>query len=355
MSGRAGSVADTGLTDTPPQGAGPRAAPLGFLALLLIVTVLFTAGLGRYTIDLPTLLKVLASRFMPVDVSWPPSVETVLFKVRLPRIGVAMLVGAALATSGASFQGVFRNPLVSPFILGVSAGAGFGAALAILAGGSALAVQLSAFAFGALAVVVAIVLSRTYNSNPTLVLVLSGIIVGGVFTALLALLKYTADPDNKLPVIEYWLMGSLSSARPAVLAGLAIVTLPVMALVLALRWRLNLLAFGDDTAHALGINVKRERLIHVALATVLASAAVAVCGIVGWVGLVVPHLARLLVGPDHVRLIPTTLLLGAIFVLIVDTLARTLTASEIPLGIVTALLGAPVFALLLRRGERAWV
>lgn len=338
-----------------PASQRQHAAPLGLLALLLILTALVTAGMGRYPIDVLTLVKVLASRWVNIEVTWPASVETVLFQVRLPRIGVAMLVGAALATSGASFQGVFRNPLVSPFILGVSAGAGFGAALAILAGGGALAVQISAFGFGALAVVVALVLSRSYNSNPTLVLVLSGVIVGGVFTALLALLKYTADPDNKLPVIEYWLMGSLSSARPAVLAGLAAITVPVLALVLALRWRLNLLAFGDETAHTLGINVKRERLIHVALATVLASAAVAVCGIVGWVGLVVPHLARLLVGPDHVRLLPTTLLIGAIFVLLVDTLARTLTASEIPLGIVTALLGAPVFALLLRRGERAWM
>ncbi len=342
-------------TAAPPSAHPQRAAPVGLLTVLLILTALGTAGMGRYPIDVVTLVKVLASRVMSIDATWPASVETVLFQVRLPRIGVAMLVGAALATSGASFQGVFRNPLVSPFILGVSAGAGFGAALAILAGGGSLAVQVSAFGFGAVAVVVAILLSRIYNSNPTLVLVLSGIIVGGVFTALLALLKYTADPDNKLPVIEYWLMGSLSSARPAVLAGLAAITLPVLALVLALRWRLNLLAFGDDTAHALGINVKRERLIHVALATVLASAAVAVCGIVGWVGLVVPHLARLLVGPDHVRLLPTTLLMGAIFVLLVDTLARTLTASEIPLGIVTALLGAPVFALLLRRGERAWM
>lgn len=338
-----------------PACARPRRAPIALLVVLAVVTAALTTGIGRYHIDIVTLLRILASYVLPLERTWLPSTETVVFQVRLPRIGVAMLVGAALSVSGASFQGVFRNPLVSPFILGVSAGAGFGAAIAILVGGDSLAIQMSAFSFGALAVIVAVMLSRIYSSNPTLVLVLSGIIVGGVFTALLALLKYTADPDNKLPVIEYWLLGSLSGARPSVLIGLGAVTIPTLALVVALRWRLNLLAFGDETAHSLGLNVKRERLIHITLATILASAAVAVCGIVGWVGLVVPHLARLIVGPDHVRLIPTTMLMGAIFVLVVDTLSRTLIASEIPLGIVTALVGAPVFAILLRRGERAWM
>lgn len=335
--------------------AARRAAPIGPLLFVAAVTAMAAACIGRYQIDLETLFRVVMSRFVTVQATWPPSTETALFQVRLPRIGVAMLVGMALSVSGVSFQGVFRNPLVSPFILGVSAGAGFGAALAILLGGDTFAIQLSAFGFGSLAVVAAVLLSRIYSSNPTLILVLSGIIVGGVFTALLSLMKYTADPDNKLPVIEYWLLGSLSGSRSSVLAGLAVITLPVTALMMALRWRLNLLAFGDETAHALGINVKRERLIHIVLATILASAAVAVCGIVGWVGLVVPHLARLIVGPDHVRLMPTTALLGATFLLIVDTVARSLTSAEIPLGIVTALIGAPVFAVLLRRGERAWM
>lgn len=330
-------------------------ATVAFLLIGMVVISLITICLGHYSINLITLVKVIFSKFIDIEKTWNTTVETVVFQVRLPRVGVALLVGACLASSGASFQGVFRNPLVSPFILGVSAGAGFGAALAILAGGNALMIHGSAFAFGALAVVIAIGLSRVYSSNQTLVLVLSGIIIGAVFTALLALTKYVADPDNKLPVIEYWLLGSLAATRATTFFGLAAITVPALCLMLLLRWRLNLLAFGDDTAQTLGVNVPRERLIHIALSTVVASAAVSVCGIVGWVGLVVPHMARMLVGPDHSRLLPVTMLLGGIFLLIVDTLARTMSQAEIPLGIVTALLGAPVFAILLRRGERSWM
>lgn len=338
-------------TDATANQWGP-VAPL--IAVLLITTILATC-IGRYPIGPDLLIRILGSQILPGERSWPIAAETALFQVRLPRIGVALLVGAALAGSGATFQGVFRNPLVSPFILGVSAGAGFGAATAILLGGGALAIQLSAFAFAALAVTGSVLLGRTYSSNPTLVLVLAGIVIGGVFSALLSLLKYTADPESKLPVIEYWLLGSLSGARQGVLIGLALLILPAIMLALVLRWRLNLLVFGDDTAGSLGVDIRRERLFHIALATIMASAAVAVCGIVGWVGLVVPHLGRLLVGPDHVRLIPTTFLIGAIFMLIVDTMARSIAASEIPLGVVTALVGAPVFAMLLRRGERSWI
>ncbi|MBN9245555.1 MAG: iron ABC transporter permease [Mesorhizobium sp.] len=340
--------------------AGPKVRTRGGLQIgLLVVAALVAAAgaacIGRYQIDIGTLLRVLGSRVFPIEHTWPETVETVLFEVRLPRIAISMLIGAALSASGVTFQGIFRNPLVSPFILGVSGGAGFGAAVAILLDSGSLGIQLSAFSFGALAVVIAVLLSRAYSSNPTLVLVLSGIITGGIFTALLGLLKYSADPEDKLPVIEFWLLGSLSASRASVLLRLAVVVLPALLLVMALRWRLNLLVFGDETAKSLGVNVTLERFIHIALGTLLASASVAVCGIVGWVGLVVPHLARLLVGPDHVRLVPVSLLLGAIFLLAVDTVARTLTAAEIPLGIVTALLGAPVFAILLRRGERSWM
>jgi iron complex transport system permease protein len=331
------------------------AAQIGLLFAIAVIAAAGAACIGRYHIDVGTLLRVLGSRIFPIEHTWPDTTETVLFEVRLPRIAISMLIGAALSTSGVTFQGVFRNPLVSPFILGVSGGAGFGAAVAILLNGGALGIQLCAFGFGALAVLIAVLLSRAYSSNPTLVLILSGIITGGIFTALLGLLKYTADPEDKLPVIEFWLLGSLSASRAGVLVGLAAVVLPALALTIALRWRLNLLGFGDETARSLGVHVTRERFIHIALATTLASASVAVCGIVGWVGLVVPHLARLLVGPDHVRLIPVSLLLGAIFLLTVDTLSRSLTAAEIPLGIVTALFGAPVFAILLSRGERAWM
>lgn len=331
----------------------PGAALLGTLGAMVIIA-LIAMNAGRYGIDPVTVVKVILSQWLPIEPDWSDRVETVIFNIRLPRIGVALLVGACLASSGVSFQGVFRNPLVSPFLLGVSAGAGFGAALAILQGGGSLTIQLYAFLFGGLAVIVAVLLARLYRSGHTLVLILSGTITGSVFTALLGLLKYTADTENKLPVIEYWLLGSLSAAGKDAFFNLALIAVPTMVLVYLLRWRLNLLSSGDEQAQLLGVNVKRERIFHITLGTVLCAAAVATCGIVGWVGLVAPHLARMIVGPDHVKLIPMSMALGATFLLIVDTLARTLVQAEIPLGIVTALVGAPFFAVLLARSGKGW-
>ncbi len=192
------------------------------------------------------------------------------------------------------------------------------------------------------------------GQHSTLVLVLSGIVVGSVFTALLALLKYTADPDNKLPIIEYWLMGSLSDSRPNLLLTYCVFTMPAMALLWWFRWRLNLLSNSGEISQSLGINVKLERGIFIAIATILASASVAVSGIIGWVGLVIPHLGRLLVGPCHRKLVPVSFFLGGTFLLVCDTVARSSVSYEIPLGVITALLGAPIFALLLRRGHQSW-
>ncbi|MFC0407003.1 FecCD family ABC transporter permease [Roseomonas elaeocarpi] len=332
----------------------PGQRHLLWLTLLVVASVLLSLGVGRFSLPPGTVIRILLSHILPLDADWPRTAEIALMQVRLPRVGVAVLVGASLAIGGATYQGVFRNPLVSPFVLGVSAGAGFGAALAILLDGGALAVQVTAFGFAALAAFGTTLLGRAYRGNRTLVLVLSGIIVGSVFTALLGLLKYGADPENKLPVIEYWLLGSLSGVRAPTFWGLLAINAPLLALLLALRWRLNLLAMGDETARALGVRVALERAIQLGLATALASSAVAVCGLVGWIGLVVPHLARLLVGADHDRLLPTTLLMGGTFLLLVDTVARSLSSAEIPLGIVTSLVGAPVFAAMLLRGESSW-
>ncbi|MBJ6987862.1 MULTISPECIES: iron ABC transporter permease [unclassified Devosia] len=329
-------------------------AALPITCVCMIAASLFAMNAGRYGIDPVTVIKVILSRFIDIPVDWNARVETVIFNIRLPRIGVALLVGACLASSGVSFQGVFRNPLVSPFLLGVSAGAGFGAAVAILQGGGTLTIQLYAFAFGGLAVIAAVLLARLYKNSNTLVLILSGTITSSVFTALLGLLKYTADTENKLPVIEYWLLGSLSAAGTDAFINIAVVAIPAMVLVYLLRWRLNLLTSGDEQAQLLGVNVKRERILHITLGTLLCAAAVSTCGIVGWVGLVAPHLARMIVGPDHVKLIPMSMALGATFLLIVDTLARTLVMAEIPLGIVTALVGAPFFAVLLARSGKGW-
>ncbi len=321
------------------------AAPVAvFLASFLV---------GRYPVGLLTVVRVFGAELGLVVPDWPAVVRTVIIDVRLPRIVSGLLVGGGLALSGACYQAVFRNPLVSPFTLGVSAGAGFGAALAILWWPAPGAIVCCAFGFGLAAVALCFLLQPGRSASP-LALVLGGIVVGAFFTALLSMLKYLADPEAKLPLIEFWLLGSLANASRTDAMMLAGLLLPAGALLMGLRWRLNLLTLGDDEARNLGVEAGRLRLLVVALATLIASGTVAVAGIVGWVGLVVPHAARLLVGADARRLLPASLSIGACYLLFVDDLARSITAGEVPIGILTALIGAPVFALLLRRGRLGW-
>jgi len=325
---------------------------------LLLVLAPATAFLlsflvGRYPVEVGTVMRVLGAELGIVTPDWPEVVRTVVVEVRLPRILAGMLVGGGLALSGACYQGVFRNPLVSPFTLGVSAGAGFGAALAILLFPAPMVVVGSAFTFGLLAVGLCFLLARGGGAAP-LVLVLAGIVVGAFFTALLSLTKFLADPEAKLPLIEFWLLGSLANAGRRDVLMLLVLVLPCGALLLAMRWRLNLLALGDDEARALGVDAARLRLLVVGLATLIAAGTVSVAGIVGWVGLVVPHAARLLVGADFRRLLPASAALGAGYLVAVDDLARSLTAGEMPIGVLTALIGAPIFALLLQRRTLAW-
>jgi iron complex transport system permease protein len=326
----------------------------GLLAVLPVALFLASFLIGRYPVPPLTVVRVIAAQFLPIVQDWPAVVGSVVLDVRLPRVVAAMIVGGGLAMSGACYQGVFRNPLVSPFTLGVSAGAGFGAAIAILMFDQRYAVQLSAFVFGLAAVGLCFFMSRLYRAGSTLVLVLAGVIVGSLFTALLSLLKYVADPNSKLPVIEFWLLGSLSSVSMADIAVVAAVVLPCAAVLLLLRWRINLLAMGDEQARILGVDAGRLRIVIVLLATLIAASTVAISGIIGWVGLVIPHFARMIVGPDFRRLLPATLSLGACYLLLIDDLARTVTAAEIPLGILTALVGAPAFMLLLRCGSLGW-
>jgi len=285
----------------------------------------------------------------------PASIQhTVLFSVRLPRILAALLVGSALSTAGVSFQGVFRNPLVSPYILGVGAGSGFGACLGILLWDNHLVIQLLAFAFGLLAMFAAISMGKVSKGTGTLAFVLSGIIVSSIFTALISLAKYVADPYDELPEIVFWLMGSLSSIRYVDLIWI-IVPMFIGTLVLfLLRWRINILSLGDEEARSLGVNVDKMRLIIIICATLVTSAAVSISGVIGWVGLVVPHISRMIVGPNYNRLLPMSMVVGASFMLLVDDLARTVTATEIPLGIITSLVGAPLFAYLIKRGRMGW-
>jgi iron complex transport system permease protein len=264
----------------------------------------------------------------------------------------AMLVGANLAAAGAAYQTLFRNPLASPGILGVSSGAGFGAALALLLGGGALALQGAAFAGGVLAVAAAIFVAGHLGRHSTLVLVLAGLVVSALFQALTSALKYLADPLDTLPAIVFWLLGSLSRVTlPDLGFALPFSLLGMVALFL-LRWPTQVLEAGDDEAATLGVPVRRLRLTLIAAATLMTAAAVSISGVIGWIGLLVPHLARLLVGPAYARLLPASALLGALFLLLVDDLCRAAFAAELPLGVVTAILGAPVFVFLLARTRR---
>lgn len=333
-----------------------RSAKVSLVAAPVIIFLL-SFMIGRYPVPPWTVLRVILADLLPaqwISADWLPAVQAVVMDVRLPRIAAAMLVGSGLSLSGACYQGVFRNPLVSPFILGVSAGAGFGAALAILLFPWPNAVPLLAFVFGLLAVAMCYALARSYRAAPTLVLVLAGVVVGALFTALLSLLKYVADPESKLPVIEFWLLGSLSGVSARDVWVLLFLFVPGAAVLLALRWRLNLLAVGDDEARGLGINTTQLRAVVVILATLIAAGTVAVAGIIGWVGLVIPHAARILVGADFRRVLPASAALGACYLTLVDDAARTVTAAELPIGVLTAIIGAPVFALLLRRRALGW-
>lgn len=269
-------------------------------------------------------------------------------QVRLPRVLAAALVGAALAASGAAYQGVFRNPLVNPGLLGVSSGAGFGAALAIvLVGGGAL-VYPFAFFFGVIAVGLSYWIARVYRQAPAIMLILGGTIVSAVFSALVSLMKYVADPESELPEIVYWLMGSLASVGWGQLVAVVPVALGLV-MLLKSAWRIDVLSMGDKEARSLGVDVRRDKVLVVVGATLATAGAVCIAGEVGWVGLVIPHIGRMLVGSGNKALVPASMALGAAFMVVVDTAARCLWASEVPLGILTALIGAPFFVYLLKK------
>ena len=323
----------------------------GVLALGLVVA--FTVG--RYPVTVSELVDVLWSRLTGAPTSAPPAVENVVLLVRGPRVIAAVLVGAALAVAGTAFQGLFRNPLVSPDILGASSGAALGAVLGIFFSLGVFGIEGLAFAGGLIAVAAVYVIGSLLKSrDPILVLVLTGVVIGALLGAGVGLVKYLADPYNQLPAMTFWLLGSLAATTVAdLLPLLGPVALGTIVLV-ALRWRLNVMSLPDDEARALGLATGPLRIAIVAAATLVTSASVATSGIIGWVGLVVPHLARALVGPDFPRLIPTAALLGGGYLLFIDTLARTAAPVEIPLGILTAVIGTPFFIWLLAGMQRTW-
>ncbi|EER47464.1 iron chelatin ABC transporter, permease protein [Actinobacillus minor NM305] len=278
--------------------------------------------------------------------------HNIIFNLRLPRVIAAILVGAALAASGAVYQGVFRNPLVSPDLLGVSSGACVGASFAILCGWGILATQTSAFIGGIIAVMITMTIPKLMQRNANILLILSGIIVSGFMMACLGLLKYLADPETQLADIVYWQLGSLTKTDYHNLRLLSPIILVTLLLLFAMRWRINVLSLGEREATLVGVNVKFERNVMVVNATLLTASAVCLSGTIGWIGLIIPHLSRLMIGDNNVKTLPISMLLGAIFLLVVDTVARNLYAQEIPLGIITGFLGAPCFAWALIKQKR---
>lgn len=331
-----------------------RSAPV-IIALLLValaIVAVASIGIGRYDIPFGRVIGILFAPISPPDVQVTPTETNVVFTVRMPRILLAILTGAGLALSGAALQGVFRNPLVGPQVVGVSSGAAFGGTLAILLSLPRYGLLGSAFAFGLSALVLVYALNGIVARRNILALVLAGVVVTGFFSALVSLLQYLADTEDKLPAMVFWLLGSFATANWDKFFLVAAPVIIGSMLLIGLRWRINLLSMGDEDARTLGVNVEPLRWLVLVLVSSIVAAQVAVSGIIGWVGLVVPHMARMLVGPDHRVMMPASLIIGALYLLVIDTVARTATSTEIPLGILTALIGTPVFALVLRQTQR---
>ncbi len=322
--------------------------------VLLGAVIIVALTFGRFNVPLAHVIQILSSGLLP-DGGVTDSERTVIELVRLPRVLLAILVGGGLAIAGAALQATFRNPLVSPDIIGVSAGASLGGALALLLGLSSVFLVAGAFAFGLGALGLLFLLTWGRSAAPMLMVVLGGVVIGSFFSALVGLVTYFADPFTTLPAIVFWLLGSLATAT---FAKVGVAVIPILlgtAVLLLLRWRLNVLSLGDEEAASLGVRPSRLRWVVLVSCALVVAGAVAVSGVVGWVGLVIPHLARMWVGPDHRVLLPVSFLLGAIYLIVIDTVARTATAGEVPLGVLTALLGAPVFFFLLRRNrDRIW-
>lgn len=330
-------------SSTPLGGQRNGAVMLVIVCLVPFVLAFAALFCGRCMLSPGDVVAALAGSSSVGD-----DVRGLVLDVRLPRVLAAAFVGAALAASGAAYQGVFRNPLVNSGLLGVSNGAGFGASLAIVCFGGGAALYPCAFTFGVLAVAASVWIARVYRTTPAIMLVLGGTIVSSVFAALISLMKYVADADVQLPSIVYWLMGSLANVGFDKFWALAVMACGMLVL-LALSWRIDVLSMGDKEARALGLPVERDKGCIIAAATLATAGAVCISGVIGWIGLIMPHVGRMLVGSEHKRLLPASIALGASFLIIVDTCARTLLPSEIPLGILTALVGAPFFVYLLKR------
>lgn len=321
--------------------------------ILFVVIFMLSFATGKYPISPTELLHVFFGKLTGASKDWTNEVELVIFKIRMPRVLAGAIIGAGLSAAGAAYQGLFRNPMVSPDVLGASAGAGFGAALSLYLGLGYVLVTVNAFIFGIAAVSVAYLISTRARQNPTLGMVLAGIMITSIFNSGTSFIKLVADPNDTLPTITYWLMGSIAGVRVNELVWAAVPILGGLLILFLSRWKLNLLTMGEDEARSMGVNTKVMRTIIVVAATLITAACVSISGLIGWVGLVIPHFARMLVGYDYRVTLPVSMLMGASFMMLVDNLARTIVTSEIPIGILTAFVGAPFFLyLILDRGTR---
>lgn len=320
-----------------------------FVFILLLFAMLVSFNVGRYAVSIDNVLKILFKDIFHFEKTWEDVYETIVWDVRMPRIIAAILVGASLSVAGATYQGLFRNPMVSPDILGASAGASVGACLMMLLNQNGVIIQIAAFVFGLFAVILTYSLSKTLSKSADMVLmlVLCGLIVSTLFQAFVSIIKYVADTDLLLPEITYWLMGSIAKVTyKDIMFFMIPFTLGVIPIML-IRWQLNVMSFGEDEAKAMGVNVRSIRLICIVCSTLLTAGVVSIAGTIGWVGLMIPHLVRFMVGPNNVKLIPMSFLTGSLFMLVVDNVCRSALAYEIPLGVLTSLIGAPFFVLIL--------
>lgn len=329
-----------------------RKFKIKFTILVVIFIVVFFGSfmLGRYPVSPPELMKIILSGIIDIPQSWPDAAENVIFQIRLPRVLAAAIIGAALSIAGVSYQGMFQNPMVSPDILGASSGAGFGAALAILLGAGYMGISVAAFLFGLAAVMLAYGISRVSRINATLAMILAGMMIGSLFTSCTSFVKLVADTEQTLPAITYWLMGSLVSIKPQDVAFAIVPIIAGSVPLFLLKWRMNLLTVGEEEAQAMGINTRALRLVVIVCATLLTASSVAISGMIGWVGLVIPHFCRMIFGYDYRKIIPASALFGATFLMVVDNIARLATTAEIPLGILTSFVGAPIFVYLILKG-----
>lgn len=322
-----------------------------------LIAVMISFFLGRYPLTPASISALLREQFFHLPSGLESNAYIIFYKIRGPRVCAAFLIGAGLSLAGCAYQGVFRNPMVSPDILGATAGAGMGAAVGLLLSFNLAGVQILSFGFGITAVIFtyAIASSVGKHENMTLTLVLAGMVVSALFQAGISLIKYVADPYSKLPAITFWLMGSLASIKAGelliIMIPMAIGSVPLF----MLRWKINLLSFSDEEAESMGVNTTRARRTIIICATLITASVVSVSGIIGWVGLIIPHLTRMIIGPDYKVLLPCSTIVGGTYLLLVDDAARSLMSMEIPLGILTAIIGAPFFIFLMNKGRSQWL